>query len=466
MRLVFRIAFLVLLISEGLHAQDQVMSLQEYLGIVKKHHPIARKASLVVARADAGYLQSKAGFDPTLEGDFYQKSFDDKNYWREGYGYLKIPTWYAIDIKAGYERNDGQFLSRSDFLPPRGLWDVGIEVSLGKGLLMDERRAVLLKAEIMQASSIQEQKIILNDLLYDASKTYLDWQMLYFIREITLTAQTIADQRLEQTKTAFFQGDKPAIDTLETFVALQSRQQLYLEVDLAYRNKKIELENYLWAEAFIPLEIDDAVIPGEIETFQWDFEVDSLLLSPESMIEEHPKLLGYQYKLSQLDIERKLINESFKPQLDIGFSPLVSTSEDSYFESPNLDDFKLSAKFKYPLFVRDARGKRSLNKVKQEESLLDLEINRQKINTSIAKNANSINNQKEQLSLIRESQDNYGRLLKAENRKFEIGESSIFLINSREQKFIQSQMKYRESQIKLLKSKIKLFYVTAKMDLL
>lgn len=464
MRVVFSIILLIFFSSISSQTQDQIMSLEEYLQVVKEQHPVARKAQLFQERADANYRMSKSTFDPVLQGDYHQKSFDDKNYWRQGYGYLKIPTWYAVDIKAGYERNDGQFLSNADFLPPRGLWDVGLEVSLGKGLLMDSRRAVLLQAEITQAASVQEQIIALNDLLFDATKVYLDWQMLYFFREIAKQGEQIAEQRLEQTITAYYQGDKPAIDTLETFVALQSRQQLYLEIDLAYKNKKIELENYLWAAGFIPLVVDEATRPAVIDNNIWDYQVDSVLINPS--VEDHPKLLAYQFKLAQLDIDRKLVKESFKPQLDVGFSPLVSTSEDSYFESPNLDDFKFTANFKYPLFLREARAKRSLNKIKLEESQLDLEINRQKIKTSIAKNANAIQNQKEQLFILRESQENYSRLLIAENRKFEIGESSIFLINSREQKFIQSQMKYVENQIKLSKNKLKLFYVMANMDLL
>jgi outer membrane protein TolC len=45
------------------------------------------------------------------------------------------------------------------------------------------------------------------------------------------------------------------------------------------------------------------------------------------------------------------------------------------------------------------------------------------------------------LALYRETVANYQRLLDAELRKFSIGESSIFLINSRENKLIDAQLK-------------------------
>jgi len=54
---------------------------------------------------------------------------------------------------------------------------------------------------------------------------------------------------------------------------------------------------------------------------------------------------------------------------------------------------------------------------------------------------------------------NYGELLSAEERKFSFGESSVFLINSRENKLIDAQLKQISAVGKLLKAKSKLFNV-------
>ena len=48
-------------------------------------------------------------------------------------------------------------------------------------------------------------------------------------------------------------------------------------------------------------------------------------------------------------------------------------------------------------------------------------------------------------------------MLNAEERKFSFGESSLFLINSREKNLIDSQLKAIELQNKYLKAKAKLF---------
>jgi hypothetical protein len=48
-------------------------------------------------------------------------------------------------------------------------------------------------------------------------------------------------------------------------------------------------------------------------------------------------------------------------------------------------------------------------------------------------------------------------MLNAEERKFSFGESSLFLINSREKSLIDNQLKAIELQNKYLKAKAKLF---------
>lgn len=51
----------------------------------------------------------------------------------------------------------------------------------------------------------------------------------------------------------------------------------------------------------------------------------------------------------------------------------------------------------------------------------------------------------------------YNVLLKAEERKFFLGESSLFLVNYREEKFIDAQLKAIKLENKFFKTKAKLF---------
>jgi outer membrane protein TolC len=59
---------------------------------------------------------------------------------------------------------------------------------------------------------------------------------------------------------------------------------------------------------------------------------------------------------------------------------------------------------------------------------------------------------------------NYQRLLEAENLKFQIGESSIFMLNSREQKLIETNLKLVKLQKEYQKLRRKLDWVRGQFD--
>ena len=70
-----------------------------------------------------------------------------------------------------------------------------------------------------------------------------------------------------------------------------------------------------------------------------------------------------------------------------------------------------------------------------------LQQKRLELTNKVGQYYNDLVNLQQQIDLNEDMVTNYQRLLDAENRKFSIGESSIFLINSREQKLIEAQLK-------------------------
>jgi outer membrane protein TolC len=77
------------------------MSYNEYLGYVKKYHPLVKNANLEISKAQANLMMARGGFDPKLELDFNKKQFQGTEYYSILNSSFKIPTWYGIDIKAG-----------------------------------------------------------------------------------------------------------------------------------------------------------------------------------------------------------------------------------------------------------------------------------------------------------------------------------------------------------------------------
>ena len=69
-----------LLFTTWVAAQEknlQELTYNEYLGYVKKYHPMVKSANLEVNGAQANLMMARGGFDPKIEVDFDKKQFKD-----------------------------------------------------------------------------------------------------------------------------------------------------------------------------------------------------------------------------------------------------------------------------------------------------------------------------------------------------------------------------------------------------
>ncbi|MCB0636127.1 MAG: TolC family protein, partial [Lewinella sp.] len=66
---------------------------------------------------------------------------------------------------------------------------------------------------------------------------------------------------------------------------------------------------------------------------------------------------------------------------------------------------------------------------------------------------------RDQVNLAGEMVANYQTLLQVEQTKFQLGESSVFLLNSRQQKLLEAQLKLLKAQAELQKAAVSLQWV-------
>jgi outer membrane protein TolC len=457
----FLIVFFTVFLSD---IEAQVLPFNAYIELVKTNHPLARQARLQTDLGRANQLMASGGFDPKIEASHDHKSFDGKNYYRITNTQLKVPTWFGVEVKGGYERTDGQFLDNSNFLPARGLWNFGLSVPLGKGLIIDERRAALKQAEIFMAATEQQRKVMLNQLLYESTVSYLNWQQAHQRLDIVRQGLQLASERLGNTISGFENGDLPAIDTLESFIALQTRQQMMLDARRDLANARADLELFLWSDGFIPLEMEESTIPDSFDIQFVRDKTNQLMVNEGLLIGGHPEILSYLYKIDMLNVENRLNKEAIKPDLRISYQPLIAATSEQLFAPLNTNNYKLGASFQYPIFTRKERGKVQMTDLKIQEADLAMSNKRQSIQTKLMAYRQNINLLEEQVPLVANTVANYNRMLLAEKRKFTIGESSIFLVNSRENKYLESQTKLIDTQIKLIKNRMTYLLLTGKLD--
>jgi outer membrane protein TolC len=440
---------------------------EQLLTIVAANHPVARQAQLLTDQAQAEVMRARGMFDPKLYGDWERKYFGGKSYFDVGEYGLKVPTWYGVEVKMAYQHARGILLNPEDALPEAGQAMLGFELNLLRGLLLDDRRAALARAKVARQTNEQGRQAMLNDLYFEALKAYWSWAWEYAQLDILRQALQVAGQRLTGIRESYTYGDLPAIDTVEALIQVQNRQLELTDATNSFVNATFQLSTFLWDTDGAPIILAPdsvrAVAVGDLAVGQADFpERENLLLM---LQKEHPELLRYRNQLAELDIERRWKLEQFKPELRLQYNFLADgldfsrPAEDAWLESALLENYKLGLQFGFPLFLRKERGSLQLTKLKQLETQLKLDQKSQELVNKLSGYLQSIQALQSQILTAEAMVANYRSLLDAENGKFQVGESSLFLINSRENKLIEGQQKLLKLKTELMKTQAALRWV-------
>jgi len=444
MRYIYIVCFFLIVgnVSYGQDSLNKYLSFADYLSIVKENHPVAFQASLKLREGDSYLQKAKSGFDPKLSGSMKQKYFDGKKYYSYLHGGLKVPTWFGVETELGYNDNEGVQLNPESYLLPSGAWNLGISINLGSGLLIDQRRADLKQAKIIQKSSELTQKIMLNKLEMDATATFLDWHKSY--DKVSLAVKNLENLKLRYSnvKESVRLGDKPAIDTVKLSLQLLNREIKLKQATLEYKNKAEYLNTFLWQDGFIPLEIDEATVPhieNEFSNILGIVDFDEVIVS-------HPEYIMAQNNIAVAKIDYRLKKEKLKPELKLKYNALSSDNEGGVIGSYSYENYYWGASMSYSVFTRKERANVKLTRIKMEEKSSKLVHKKQNIKYKVESTMNSISSLKEQVQIQQQSVDLYRLLLNSELMLFTNGESSTFLVNIREQNLIEAQIKLIETK--------------------
>ena len=457
--------FVVLLIGSLAWGQNQnlkELNYNEFLGYVKKYHPLVKSAQLEINMAQANLMMARGGFDPKIEADFDQKQFMGKEYYSVFNSSFKIPTWYGIEVKAGFDNSEGIFVNPENSLPNQGLTSLGITVPVGQGLFINQRMADLRKAKIQIRLSQAERKLQAIEVLYNASLAYFNWKRNHSEVQLYSNYLDNASVRYKGILTLIKNGDKPAIDSVEAGIVVKTRRWNLEESKLKLAKSKLDLSNYLWLDNNVPLELQDDVLPeNKLElTISETLKINKLITDTIS-IENHPKINSLENKLAILEVDRKLKANSLLPKMDVGYHYL---SEPNYWNDTNFNNYKIGVNFKFPLFLRKERGSLQLAKFKIQDTKLTLDLERIQLKNKITAQQTEIKSIEKQLELISSLVSGNGQMLLSEERLFSLGESSIFLINARENNLVSIQLTQLGLENRFLNSNAELFKIMANPD--
>jgi len=439
------------------YAQDSLkLSHNEFLNIVRNYHPLAFKYQLQNKIAAAEITKARGNFDPVIAGKLGEKNIEGTKYYEQKNIELGIPTWYGIDITGSYNYLEGEKLNSSE--TPGGLYQFGVTVPLAKNLLYDKRRATLDQAKFGLKMTEAEQTVLTNELLLDAENTFWEWVKNFEIYKLQRSAVEINRERLILTKKTYQYGERPAIDTVEVVSQLQSFELQERDAYLNFVKSTQELQLFLWKDNQELFEISQPLFPSsdlnEHSGYtDYEFLVQNITArNPEN----HASVEYYVQKQNILESERRLKWQSFLPKLDFTYNFF---NKENYKPDylPLFDkNFQYGLKLEIPIFLRQARSDYEIAKLKISQNQQDFNYKSREVSTKIETYKNEVSNYFKQIDISSKNLSNYERLLRAEETRFSNGESSLFLINSRENKLLEAREKNFELKTKFLKSYNKL----------
>ncbi|SMB90887.1 outer membrane efflux protein [Hymenobacter roseosalivarius DSM 11622] len=439
----------------------QIFSLRDLAEIVFAHHPIVKQAALLSAGAQAKVLQARGGFDPMLDAGFNRKVFGGTDYYNKWANELRVPLWPGgIDLKAGYDRYVGTYVNPETQTPVAGLAGVGLAVPLGQGLLIDARRSTLRQARILVTAAEADRVKQINEVWLQAAKDYWNWYYAYQQATLIQEGVNLAETRFQAISRRVDLGDQAPIDSVEARIIAQDRLVQAEQLRVELQNARLILSNHLWNQNAQPVELPERAVPQPARLDNVSAQEFGRLTDQAAT--QHPTLLRLGAEIRQLGVEERYRRELLKPRINVS-GTLLSRGDFYRTELPPTYDFgcgnyRLGVDFAFPLFLRQQRGQLQQARLQVQETVLEQQQSQRTILNQVTATYNALRAYERQLAVQSLTIANQRTLLQAELQKYDLGESTIFLINSRESKLIDLLIKQEGLRASYEKSLAELYY--------
>lgn len=415
---------------------QEMLSYDNYMTWVRGYHPVAKQADITVEFGEMELRASRGGFDPRLYGDYEAKRFKDLNYFDKREAGLIIPTMAGVELKGMLEYNTGTLLNPELEVPEDGLAAFGASFNLAQGLFIDKRRAALRQAQVYVQSTKVERVQILNDLYMESTEAYWAWAADFQNVKVLEGGVKLAEERFDMVKESYIQGDFPAIDTVEAYTQVMDRIYRLQSAQIQFFKSTQFLNTFLWDENNEPVDLLESVYPENVlDQTAFDYNKESM----REYIFRHPELLLTEYDIESLEIDRRYKSNMMLPVVKVNYNFLVEKLNDFELSPFFENNYKIGATFSMPLFLRGERGDLGLAKAKINFKTYERDLKLLKLTTKLESEIYNFETVEKQLGVFNNNVTGLQKLLRGEMMRFEIGESSLFLVNAREVSLISAQ---------------------------
>lgn len=434
------------------------ITIEQFLDEVLAANPASISADLENDIASATLRNAQGGFDPAFNLEYEYKTKDGAPTVDVLNAGLELPlsTIFGPKFIAKYKRGEGSRVSNVDRTALDGEASIGVKVPILQGIFTDKRRALLAKATFRLDLAKANQREQQNELLREASLAYWSWAEAYGQMDVAKAVLDLAITRYKGIAERVRRGEAAPIDSVEALLEVEKRRGDFLKAERKAESATIKLSVFLWNQDGSPKPL--TAVPKKLPLLP---SISSFQIQNDKRI-----ALVQRPEIGQIEFEQRsaAIDLAFNSEFQRPFIELSAEAMQYKFSTIGVNDYRFGLTVSQPLFFREANSNVQLAEIKvRRTDLKRLEVER-KVLASVDDAVSAIERAKERVE-VAEREVQYAFLVQeGERRKFQIGESTVLILNLRERATAEARNKLVEARADYLRAVSDYLWATGRIQ--
>jgi len=451
-----------------------VLSVRDAVRLVVQRNTEVWLARLEVAASAPAVLRAHSPFDPRLTASFFSSRSNSPTFTElEPTSQLSQSAQfrYDQDFQSGtsYRVSFDGFKSASNnrfvFLNPAVR--TNLNFSVFQPLLRNRgffaQRAPIVIARINQQASRGRFEVQLSDVIQSAVNQYWDTVQARENLAVLRNSLALAEKSYDRDKRALELGALPPLDIYRSQAEVASRKVQVTTAEYRLKQQEDALRRLIAADLDpavrnLPLELVDPPAPTlRLETVNADEAVERALRS-------RPELENQRRQQAVEDINLRLALNSLKPDLRLGVNYLSSGLGGNFLDQgvriagglsdalSQLFDFRnptygFSLQLSLPIKSRQAQAELATAEIASRKNLYQQRQLEQQIALEVRNAVNQLEQSKANIAAATVARDLARKNLEAEQRKYELGTSTVFFV-------LEAQQRVSDAETQLLAASV------------
>lgn len=424
------------------------LTYQHFLGKVRAHHPKLYSADLDRRIAGAKLLEKQGAFDPgiSLETDYLRyNDFSNRGKVSKALDNDLAVSWLS---RSGARFAAGGRYNTGDVKPPlyptgtTGEYFMSVRVPLLRGFRINDKVAMEMQAEVgIPLADALFHQARLNTLL-QASYGY--WSWVYAQRKVSVSENllALANIRYEAIRDRVKEGDLPPIDEIEAGQEVQRRTGMLARSQREYERQLYNLSRYWWEPGGQPAPLPEKSVIPELLPTPDRLEEDEWMEARKLALETRPELKALNLQKEIVEVDLRYAKNLKLPVLDLFATPGYDTGDKSI--GPTI---KTGILLTVPLRQRTANGMIAAAEFRTQKLDLEQRLVLQQVLLEVDDSVSAINAAYQQYVAAHKEYELAKELEKGERDRFELGDSTLFLVNQRERSSAEAAMRVLDLEV-------------------